>query len=179
MQNKADELFDVVDENDQVIGQEKRGIVHARNLHHRAVHILIFNAAGEVFLQKRSPWKDLHPNVWDSSCSGHVDSGEDYDPAAAREIGEELGLIPSPKLTRLFKLSTRPETGWEFVWVYEGRSEGPFALDPDEISDGKFFIPVEVDQWIEKSPRDFAPAFVFLWKKYRSPDFKFPMQDPC
>ncbi len=167
MQNKADELFDVVDENDRVIRQEQRAIVHAQNLHHRAVHILIFNSKGEIFLQKRSPSKDRHPNVWVTSCSGHVDAGEDYDFAAIREIGEELGLIPSPELTRLFKLSTSPETGWEFVWVYEGKCDGPFSLDPDEISEGKFFTPLEVDQWLEKSPQDFAPAFSFLWKQYR------------
>src|SRR5438045_7815430 len=124
------EWFDVVDENDQVIGREQRKLVHANGLRHRAVHILLFNAEGEVFLQKRSPWKDMHPNTWDSSCSGHVDSGEDYDVSAHRELGEELGLSTAPALKRLFKIEARPETGQEFVWVYRGECEGPFRLQP-------------------------------------------------
>jgi len=50
----GDEIFDVVDENDQVIRQEKRSVVHAEKLIHRAVHVLVFNKRKEVLLQKRS-----------------------------------------------------------------------------------------------------------------------------
>src|SRR5450432_314688 len=87
-----EEFFDIVDARDEVIGRELRGVVHARGLWHRAIHVLIFDGAGRVFLQKRSKSKDTAPGLWDSSCSGHVDSGEDYDSAAQRELGEELGL---------------------------------------------------------------------------------------
>ncbi|MCU0750932.1 MAG: 16S rRNA (adenine(1518)-N(6)/adenine(1519)-N(6))-dimethyltransferase RsmA, partial [Akkermansiaceae bacterium] len=75
---KDDEIFDVVDENDQVIAQERRADVHARDLRHRAVHVFVSNKYGEIFLQKRSRLKDKHPGVWDSSASGHLDTGEDY-----------------------------------------------------------------------------------------------------
>ena len=73
-QDVQGELFDVVDEHDRVIGVEPRGVVHARDLRHRAVHLFVFNAAGELFLQKRSAWKDRHPGKWDSSASGHLDT---------------------------------------------------------------------------------------------------------
>lgn len=157
------EWFDVVDESDQVIGREQRALVHAKGLRHRAVHILLFNAKGEVFLQKRSQWKDMHPNTWDSSCSGHVDSGEDYDVSADRELGEELGLVRRPILKRLFKIEARPETGQEFVWVYRGECEGPFQLHPEEISEGRFVAAEELNRWIAEKPEQFAPAFRFLW----------------
>lgn len=167
---KAEEVFDIVNLRDEVIGQVVRSEVHRQNLHHRAVHILVFNSAGELFLQKRSAFKDLHPNVWDSSCSGHVDSGSDYDTSAIRELGEELG-IPADQthsLKRLFKLDTCAETGREFVWVYRLEHNGPFILPPEEISEGRYFVPAHIDEWVEKSPADFAPAFVYLWKKFRS-----------
>ena len=67
-----------------MIGREPRSVVHARGLRHRAVHVLVFNSAGELFLQKRSMTKDNDPGLWDSSCSGHVDAGETYDEAAVR-----------------------------------------------------------------------------------------------
>ena len=70
----ADEIFDVVDEADEVVGTETRREVHRRKLLHRAVHILIYNSKGEIFLQKRSMSKDSCPGLWDSSASGHVDS---------------------------------------------------------------------------------------------------------
>src|SRR6185436_20849387 len=77
MSQKPEEWFDVVNERDEVIGRELRRNVHARGLWHRAVHVLVFDRAGRVFLQKRSMLKDLSPGLWDSSCSGHLDSGED------------------------------------------------------------------------------------------------------
>jgi isopentenyl-diphosphate delta-isomerase type 1 len=163
---KADEIFDVVDEKDHVIGQAPRAQVHRDGLRHRAVHILLFNRRGEVFLQKRSALKDLHPHVWDSSCSGHLDSGENDSQAATRELGEELGLVCIPPLTLLGKCEAREETGQEFVHIYRGEHEGPFVLQPEEISEGSFFAPAHVTAWIKRSPNDFAPAFRFIWDRY-------------
>src|SRR5215472_14287436 len=98
-----EEIFDVVDEHDHVIGSKPRNEVHRLGLMHRAVHVLVFNPQGEIFLQKRSMKKDRQPGVWDSSASGHVDSGDDYDSCAIRELNEELGFRPNTPLTRLFK----------------------------------------------------------------------------
>src|SRR5580704_11707993 len=69
----AEEIFDIVNERDEVVGQNTRREVHARGLWHRAVHVLVFNARGEVFLQKRSLKKDTAADKWDSSASGHLD----------------------------------------------------------------------------------------------------------
>jgi isopentenyl-diphosphate Delta-isomerase len=87
-----DELFDVVDEQDRVIGQATRREVHAKGLKHRAVHVLVFNGQGQVFLHKRSMLKDSAPGLWGASCAGHLDAGENYDQAALRELKEELGI---------------------------------------------------------------------------------------
>src|SRR5271157_2327940 len=126
---RADEIFDVVNDRDEVIGQEKRGEVHRLGLKHRAVHVLVFNRRGEVFLQKRSMKKDTFPGAWDSSSSGHLDRGEDYDACAVRELREEIGLVVAQPPARLFKLDACAATGWEFVWVYRWEAEGPFELN--------------------------------------------------
>src|SRR5450432_2004584 len=133
----SEEWFDVVNARDEVIGRELRRNVHARGLWHRAVHVLVFDGAGRVFLQKRSMLKDLSPGLWDSSCSGHVDSGEDYDMAAVRELGEEIGVRVAVPPPRWFRLNACAETGWEFVWVYRLRHDGPFVLHPEEIERGE------------------------------------------
>src|SRR5206468_4077040 len=78
------ERFPVVDKNDKILRDASRSQVHANNLRHRAVHILIFNPAGEVYLQQRSRWKDRHPLKWDSSAAGHVIATERYDDTAQR-----------------------------------------------------------------------------------------------
>ncbi len=139
-----------------------RGEVHANNLWHRAVHILLFNEAGELFLQKRSRSKDRHPLVWDSSAAGHVDAGEEYDTAAARELQEELGV--SAELERVAKLPASERTGQEFIWVYRGRHNGPFRLEPREIELGEFFPADLVTAWAKARPQEFAPGFLECWK---------------
>lgn len=160
-----EEIFDVVNERDEVIGQRTRSEVHRLGLIHRAVHVLVFNSRGEVFLQKRSMTKDRQPGLWDSSASGHVDSGEDYDVCAERELLEEIGLkVPVPP-RRLFKLDSSAETDQEHVWVYRCDADGPLTLNPEEIERGNWFNPQEVASWMVRRPQEFASALLVIWKK--------------
>lgn len=160
-----EEVFDVVNELDEVISLQTRREVHRLGLKHRAVHVLVFNSRGQVFLQKRSMSKDTFPGAWDSSAAGHLDCGEEYDVCAVRELGEELGLKVKACPRRLFKIEACAETGQEFVWVYRCESEGPFKLHPEEIECGEWFEPEFVTKWIARKPGDFASAFVLIWKR--------------
>ncbi|HZT23832.1 MAG TPA: NUDIX domain-containing protein [Verrucomicrobiae bacterium] len=166
----SEEIFDIVNERDEVIGRATRREVHARGLWHRAVHVLVFNSRGEVFLQKRSLKKDTAAGLWDSSASGHLAAGEGYDAGAARELREEIGLEPGrgggPAVKRLFKIAACAETGWEFCWVYRCENEGPFRLHPDEIERGGWFAPEQVSRWLAAAPADFASAFRLVWKQF-------------
>jgi isopentenyldiphosphate isomerase len=164
----SEEIFDIVNDRDEVVGQNTRREVHRLGLKHRAVHVLVFNSRGEVFLQKRSMKKDTAKGKWDSSSSGHVDSGEDYDTCAVRELREEIGLRVGQTPARLFKIDARPETGCEFCWVYRCTSEGPFELNPDEIERGGWFAPEDVTRRVAEKPGDFASAFVLIWSKLQA-----------
>ena len=164
----SEEIFDVVNEGDEVVDRRPRSEVHRLGLMHRAVHVLIFNRQGQVFLQKRSQHKDRQPGLWDSSASGHVDSGEDYDACAVRELREEIGLQLPAAPRRLFKLPASSETDQEHVWVYRGEAEGPFALDPVEIERGGWFAPEEVGRWMKQRPEEFASALLAIWNRVQS-----------
>jgi isopentenyldiphosphate isomerase len=161
----VEEIFDVVNERDEVVGRQPRREVHRLGLMHRAVHVLVFNAAGQVFLQKRSLTKDRQPGLWDSSTSGHVDAGEDYDACTVRELREEIGLRLPAAPQRLFRLPAGPETDHEHVWVYRCQAEGPFRLDPEEIERGDWFAPEEVTRWMAERPQDFAGALLAIWER--------------
>jgi isopentenyl-diphosphate delta-isomerase type 1 len=161
----SEEFFDVVDARDEVIGRAPRGEVHARRLWHRAIHVLVFDATGRLFLQKRSLRKDVAPGLWDSSCSGHVDAGEDYDHAAQRELGEELGLRLATPPARWFRVEAEARTGWEFVWVYRLQHDGPFVLHPEEIETGQWLAIDELARRLAAQAEDYAPAFRFIWSQ--------------
>ena len=167
----SEEIFDVVNDRDEIVDRRSRREVHRLGLKHRAVHVLIFNSRGELFLQKRSMKKDCFPGVWDSSASGHLDLGEEYDICAMREVQEELGYVLPCVPTRLFKIEACPETGQEFVWIYRCEAEGPFSLHPEEIETGGWFRPETIDQWMRERPHDFASGVVRIWRELaaRSP----------
>lgn len=168
MPSEMEEIFDVVNERNEVIGQRSRSEIHRLELMHRAVHVLVFNDVGRLFLQKRSPLKDCFPGKWDSSTSGHLDAGESYDACAVREVREEIGLILNAVPEKLFEINACPETGQEFVWVYRCYSNGPFRLREEEVSKGRWHSPAEVDQWTGRSPDDFASGFLLVWQRYRA-----------
>jgi 16S rRNA (adenine1518-N6/adenine1519-N6)-dimethyltransferase len=161
----ANEQFPVVDENDEVQGYATRSEVHGNNLRHRAVHILIFDQLGDVYLQLRSRWKDLHPLKWDSSAAGHVTAGENYDETARRELKEELGVdVP---LERIFVLTASSRTDHEFIWGYRGIVSGALVPNRGEIESGAFFAPAVIDGWTSARPGDFASGFLECWTAYR------------
>ncbi len=164
---RDDEIFDVVNDRDEVTGQATRKEVHRRRWFHRSVHAVVFGTDGRVFLQKRSLLKDSSPGKWDASCSGHVDGGEHYDGAVVRELAEEIGLVVTPDsgLRRLFKVEACAETGWEFVWVYRLRGDGPFTLHPAEIESGDWFTTAEVTRALAERPKEFTGPFRLLWPK--------------
>ena len=161
----SEEIFDVVNERDEVISQQARSEVHRLRLLHRAVHVLVFNSRGELFLQKRSMKKDRQPGLWDSSASGHLDHGEDYDACSVRELREEIGLALAQPPQRLFKINACEETDQEFVWVYRCQSDGPFELNADEIERGSWFAPAEVTRWMAERPQEFASALLLIWRR--------------
>jgi isopentenyl-diphosphate delta-isomerase type 1 len=163
------ELFDVVDARDSVLRQAPRHEVHVQGWLHRAVHVLVHDAAGRFFLQRRSLIKDTFPGCWDSSCSGHVDAGEDYPTAARRELGEELGCQVELPLRPLLKLVASPETGQEFIQIYVmGPYAGPFDLNPEEITEGRWVSPEELDTLIRENPDQVAGALRLLWRQHRT-----------
>ncbi len=86
----ADELLDIVDEHDQVVGQAPRAEAYAHRLRHRCVFVLARDAAGRVFVHRRTARKLVFPSLYDMFVGGVVGAGESYDEAALREAGEEL-----------------------------------------------------------------------------------------
>lgn len=164
--NGPEEYFDVVDENDQVIGPGPRSEVHRMKLLHRAVHVFLFRPDGHLLIHRRSAKKEEFPSVWTSSCSGHVSSGEIYDDAAPRELFEELRIQAPVK--RLRKFAACEATSFEFTVLYDCMSSEPVCPDPEEITEIRW-MPVEhVAAWIQSDPESFSPAFRVLFDWYIS-----------
>ncbi len=139
------EVFDIVDENDEIIGSAPRDRCHGDPaLVHRVVHVLLVNRDGALLLQKRSPDKDIQPGKWDTSVGGHLNRGEEYEAAAYRELQEELG-VGDAALVFLHAYPMQNEIESENVRTYLCRYNGPIRFDPVEITEVRFWAMEEIE----------------------------------
>jgi isopentenyldiphosphate isomerase len=146
-----DEILDIVDEHDTVIGQAPRKRVYAERLRHRAAFVLVRDAEGRVFVHRRSDRKLVFPSCYDMFVGGVVGAGETYDEAARREAAEELGVSDLPAPTPLFRfLYETPEHSW-WSAVYEVRCDVPVDPQPEEVAWHAFLTEEELhrrfDEW--------------------------------
>lgn len=159
-----EELFDICDADDRVIGVAPRSEVHAKNWLHRAVHVFVFNPAGELLMHLRSATKDQYPSTFTSSASGHVSSGESYESSVERELWEELGL--RGELEFLAKFSAGPETCFEHTQLYRLVTDAVPTPDPEEIAAIEWLSLADVATRLEREPERFSPCYRTLLTWY-------------
>lgn len=143
----ADEILDIVDEHDQVVGRSPRGEAYARGLRHRCVFIQARDADGRLFVHRRTPTKLVFPSLYDMWVGGVVGAGESYDRAALREAEEELGVSGLPRPSFLFKFlydDGAGQTWWSAV--YEVRCELPVSPQVEEVAWHDFLTEDEVER---------------------------------
>ncbi|MBS0204291.1 MAG: NUDIX domain-containing protein [Planctomycetes bacterium] len=161
----TEEMFDVVDSFDRVLYQAPRSVVHAQHWLHRAAHIFVFNSRAELLVHRRSATKDECPLLYTSSASGHLAAGEDYEPAAVRELQEELGLVsPLEFLTVL--PAQGADTSYEHSGLFRTMTDDEPCFDPGEIESGEFLPLDEVARRVVASPELFTPCFRVLLAWY-------------
>lgn len=164
------EWLDIVDENDIVIGRAPRDQIHANNHLHRSSHVMVFNSSGNAFVQLRSTRKDNSPGLWDTSAAGHVDSGEDYLSCAVRELAEELGIRAKPEsLSYIASLPPEARNGYEFTRVFKVVSDQALTLQAEEVDDGCWISPEDLDTWIKTDSAAFTQTFLTIWRLVQPP----------
>ncbi len=164
MRSTDNEILEIVDSQDNIIETATRAEIHRLGLMHRAVHIFLFNSAGEIYVQRRSAAKDRHPGKLDSSASGHVDPGESYHETAIRELREEIGV--GGCMEELFRVPASEITDNEHVALFRIVTDQSPIPNWDELQWGGFMEPSELTRRMLTAPKEFVPAFVFLWNEF-------------
>lgn len=170
---EEEEVLLVVDEDDEPVEEASRSQVHEDQLHHRAVHVVLSDGEGGVWLQKRSEDKRRYPSRWTSSASGHVPAGESLREAARREVSEELG-VEAPTLAFAGRLYVEDlEQGErEFTYVFAGVHPGGFEPDEREVASVSVFESHEIEERLTVAPGAFAASFRQLWESLRRGDLE-------
>lgn len=161
----SDELLETLDTDGAPVGLVARDRVHAEGLWHRAAHVWVYDPEGRVYVQRRSPLKDLNPDRWDVSVGEHLQPGEDYYAAALRGVREELGLeaaelmpVGGPRPVRV----DRPELGihdCEYQQVFTLETSSSPLPAPDEVTAIRLVAPEELRGWLAAAPESFTPGF--------------------
>jgi len=144
-----DEIFDIVDENDRVIGKATRKEVHTRGHIHRSVLFFLLNKEKRVFVNQRSASKEFYPSCWSIVFGGHVGAGESYEEAVMREAKEEAGIEGEPIFLSDFKRRFDEEDK-ENSKVYAFIVNIEPKLDHREIKHGSFITIKELEQKLKK-----------------------------
>jgi len=161
----------VVDENDQPIGIFPKQEVWAKGLLHRIVRVMLEDEHGNLLLQKRSMQMDTAPGCWDHAAAGHVDAGEDYEPAAYRELMEELG-IGDVKLEEVakYRTSTTNYGGKKlnrFNKLFRGHlPHRTMHMHNDEVTEVRWFSLAQVKDLIHDHPDQVTDGIKQVIKEY-------------
>ena len=162
------QLLNLVDENDKIIGQATRNEIHKHGLLHREVHVWVYNDEGGVLLQKRSLTKDTFPGLLDASAGGHVELNQSYKEAAKKELLEETGIKADAsdliflKKTRGHSYDPKTKTTnntFRGVFAYRNinRSE-ELKLEKGKALSLKFWPIEKILNIKEKDKKKFVPA---------------------
>ncbi|XOF34813.1 MAG: NUDIX hydrolase YfcD [Candidatus Electrothrix sp. YB6] len=162
MYTPGEEIVLLVDENNRELGEVPRRLMREQRLIHRASYILVFNRAGELFIQKRTASKDIYPGYWDVAAGGVVQAGETYEESAERELAEELG-VRSAKLEFLFDQYYEDLDNRVWGRIFSCTHEGPFTLQPEEVEYGCFMsLPTALDY---SNAEPFTPDGILVLQK--------------
>ena len=141
----SDELVEVVDLDERVVGIVSRAEMRRRNLAHRATYVMVFDSHGAVLAHQRASWKDIWPSRWDLAFGGVCAVGEAWADAAARELAEEAG-VEAP-LLELSNVVFESEDTRVVGRLYETTHDGPFEFADGEVVDHCWVDLAELDSW--------------------------------
>jgi len=158
----ANENIDIVDENDNFIGQDTKVNAHSLGKWHRSSAFLIFKDESwrEILIIKRAG------NHLLAIPAGHLQAGETYLHGGLRELHEEMLVdrwLPDVNITGLFRWKTKESK--EFILIYRIAYSGPFQSN-EEIESYQFLPIRELLKEIKEHPERYDANFRDIMEEY-------------
>lgn len=147
-----EELLDVVDDANIVIGSATRKEIYENGWNLRIAHVFVVHPdTKELYLQRRADHVRYKPGHLSTSAAGHVVCGESPLEAAQRELYEEIGLKTELELINEFKIeSAHPESSTCFVSLYIAYARDGFTFIDGEVAEGRFMGQQAIQDLLEQ-----------------------------
>jgi isopentenyl-diphosphate delta-isomerase len=155
----------LVDESDNAIGVMEKMEAHHRGVLHRAFSILLFNAKGEVLLQKRSAKKYHSAGLWTNTCCSHPLPDEPVELATRRKLKQEMGIDLQPEFAYKFIYKAPLDHGLtehELDHVFVGQFEGEPSINTDEVEAWKFVDLEKLKEDVQRNPDAYTAWFKLI-----------------
>jgi len=162
------EILDIVNDKDEVIGQATRKKVHDKGLRHRETFVFVVNSKKEILLQTRSD-----NGLIDASVSGHMASEKEYEETALKECEEEIGLIAnSEDLVKVFYFSHEsPRKGPSHKIIAKGFiikkdvKLKDFKIDEDELAKIKYYSIEEINKIVNNPVKKATSTMIRIFRE--------------
>jgi len=162
-----EELLDIVNNTDAVVGLARRSVIHQCGLQHRGAHVFLFSGDGKMLVQKRSADRSASPSMLDCSVSEHVKAGESYLDAALRGMKEEMGVTDveiSPLVT--FRMNYGLNDN-EISTLYMGQVTPEIVrFDPVEIAEIGYYSLDQLEELMRDEKNIFCGWFIQIMNWY-------------
>jgi isopentenyldiphosphate isomerase len=160
----AQELIEIVDENNNVLEPKLRYEMRRDRLIHRATYALIRDSNNYFYVQKRSMLKDYCPGFFDPTPGGVVAAGESYEVTNRREIEEEMGIkgVENKHLFTFYYEDHRIKCfgdAWEVVY------DGPLKLQKEEVDEVEMMSMKEILDRADAG-ENFTPDSIHACREY-------------
>jgi isopentenyl-diphosphate delta-isomerase len=167
-------LVELVDQGGAPVGVTTVGHAHEwPGVLHRAFSVLLIDPDGRLLVQRRAAAKNRFALRWANACCGHPAPGENVIEAAARRVGEELGLRPDglePLGVYVYRAAdpttSRVEHEYDHVLVGHVGAASRLSPDPAEVADLRWMDVAALRDDLRTNPARYAPwlaGVVELW----------------
>lgn len=144
--NFPEEIIDLVNEKDEVIGVITRKEAHTNAaLIHREVDVIIVDDKKRILIQKRSQKKKVFPGLWVDSAGGHIPAGTNPELGAHKELKEELGFDTNLKFIKKSFSKKSTESRFKYWYIGSFPKDASINIDSTEVEEAKFVTKEEYE----------------------------------
>jgi isopentenyl-diphosphate delta-isomerase len=155
----------LVDEHDRPTGTMEKMEAHRKGVLHRAFSVLLFNAKGELLIQKRSRTKYHSAGLWTNTCCSHPRPDETLSEAATRRLREEMGIQVEVEPLYSFIYKVNLDGGLvehELDHVLIGHFDGEPELNANEASAWRYATLAQLKLEALENPEEFTHWFKLI-----------------